>query len=184
MLMRNHLIVVTSLLLACMPVLAQQRYTDLLQRPVQGQGRITLYQSERIAALVNGTTPSVTPVRTTPVAPAAGTHAQRPASDSTDTVTPAARPTGPRMRVNGYRIQVYSGDNSRKGKNEAAAMGRRVRDMFPELTVYTHFASPHWICRVGDFRTYEEASEYLRQMRETGMFAEAVLVRCKVMVRV
>lgn len=182
--MRNHLIAATSFLLACMPMLAQQRYTDLLHRPVQGQGRITLYQSERIAALVNGTASTAAPVHTTPTAPAAGTHAQRTAPDSTDTVTPVARPTGPKMRVNGYRIQVYSGDNSRKGKNEAAAMGRRVRGMFPELTVYTHFASPHWICRVGDFRTYEEASEYFRQMRESGMFAEAVIVRCKVTVHI
>ena len=86
------------------------------------------------------------------------------------------------MRVNGYRIQVYSGDNSRKGKNEAAAMGRRVKAMFPELSVYTHFISPHWICRVGDFRTYEEASEYFRRMRESGQFAEAVMVRSKVTV--
>ena len=86
------------------------------------------------------------------------------------------------MWVNGYRIQVYSGDNSRKGKMEAMAMGQRVRGMFPELPVYTHFVSPHWICRVGDFRTYEEANEYFRQMKESGQYAEAVMVRCKVIV--
>lgn len=169
-------------MLSCLSLAAQQRYTDLLQRPVEGQGKITLYQSERITSLVNGTQ---LPQGTAPAARRVTQPVQpvtRHQPDSVDTMPAPVRPTGQRMRVNGYRIQVYSGDNSRKGKNEAAAMGRRVRAMFPELPVYTHFASPHWICRVGDFRTYEEASEYFRQMKGSGQFAEAVMVRCKVTV--
>ena len=35
---------------------------------------------------------------------------------------------------------------------------------------------------MGDFRTYEEANEYFRQMKESGQYAEAVMVRCKVIV--
>ncbi len=169
-------------MLSCLSLAAQQRYTDLLQRPVEGLGKITLYQSERITSLVNGTS---SPRGTDPAA-RRGTQPVQPVTrhqpDSVEAVPAPVKTSGQKMRVNGYRIQVYSGDNSRKGKNEAAAMGRRVRAMFPELPVYTHFASPHWICRVGDFRTYEEANEYFRQMRESGQFAEAVMVRCKVTV--
>ena len=178
--MRTSLVIIT--MLSSLSLVAQQRYTDLLQRPVQGQGKITLYQSEKITSLVNGTSQ---PGTSAPVARRdmpAGQPVVPQHPDSVDTVPSVTRPSGQKMRVNGYRIQVYSGDNSRKGKNEAAAMGRRVRAMFPELPVYTHFASPHWICRVGDFRTYEEAHEYFRQMKESGQFAEAVMVRCKVTV--
>ncbi len=182
--MRNQLFAVTFILFACMPVLAQQRYTDQLRRQTEGQGKITLYQSEKITALVNGTVPKASVPRTPVSVPSTDTRNQRQQPESMDAGISSNRSTEPRMRVNGFRIQVYSGDNSRKGKNEATAMGRRAKDMFPELTVYTNFASPHWICRVGDFRTYEEASEYLRQMREPGMFAEAVIVRCKVYVQI
>ncbi len=169
-------------LLVTIPLVAQQHYTDLLQRPVQGQGKITLYQSGKITSLVNGTSVPQEPVAVGKRATQAGGHVASRSTDSLDTLPPAVKTSGQRMRVNGYRIQVYSGDNSRKGKNEAAAMGRRVKAMFPELSVYTHFISPHWICRVGDFRTYEEASEYFRRMRESGQFAEAVMVRSKVTV--
>lgn len=178
--MRISLVILT--MLASFPLVAQQRYTDLLQRSVEGQGKITLYQSEKITALVNGTSQpkaSATAGKrvTQPIQP---TVTHRP--DTVDTAVVPVRHTGQKMRVNGYRIQVYSGDNSRKGKMEAMAMGQRVRGMFPELPVYTHFVSPHWICRVGDFRTYEEANEYFRQMKESGQYAEAVMVRCKVIV--
>lgn len=178
--MRTSLVLLT--LLASLPLAAQQRYTDLLQRPVEGQGKITLYQSEKIASLVNGTSVPKSPTPTAPRVMPVETHTRQHDPDSLDSMPPVVKTSGQRMRVNGYRIQVYSGDNSRKGKNEAAAMGRRVKGMFPELPVYTHFASPHWICRVGDFRTYEEASVYFRQMKESGQFAEAVMVRCKVIV--
>lgn len=178
--MRISLVILT--MLASFPLVAQQRYTDMLQRSVEGQGKITLYQSEKITALVNGTShpkASATAGKrvTQPIQP---TVTHRP--DTVDTAVVPVRHMGQKMRVNGYRIQVYSGDNSRKGKMEAMAMGQRVRGMFPELPVYTHFVSPHWICRVGDFRTYEEANEYFRQMKESGQYAEAVMVRCKVIV--
>ena len=54
---------------------------------------------------------------------------------------------------------------------------------FPDLPVYVSFASPHWLCRAGDFRSMEEASEVLRQIREMGIFREAVIVKSKINVR-
>ena len=90
--------------------------------------------------------------------------------------------TGQRVRANGYRIQVFSGGNSRAAKTEANMMGQRVKSLFLELPVYTHFISPHWICRVGDFRTYEEAHEVFQKLKETGRFPEAVIVKSKIIV--
>ena len=68
----------------------------------------------------------------------------------------AKRPTR-KMKANGYRIQVYAGGNSRTARQEAQQMAG--------------------ICRVGDFRTYEEASQFLRELKATEQFDEALIVR-------
>ena len=90
---------------------------------------------------------------------------------------------GPKTRVNGFRIQVYFGDNSGRAQSEARSAGGRFRNYFPYLPVYVSFVSPHWKCMVGDFRTREEASEVLSQIRAMGIFREAIIVRSKVNVR-
>ena len=61
-------------------------------------------------------------------------------------------------------------------------MGARVKSSFGGLNVYTHFVSPHWICRVGDFKTYEEANEVFQQLKNTAGFREATIVKSKVYV--
>ncbi|MCF0197064.1 MAG: SPOR domain-containing protein [Bacteroidaceae bacterium] len=169
--MKRTQITTLLLLLLCQCVLAQSKYTDRLQ----ADGKVTLHQSQAITDLVNGpATPAAAPKPATSVTPSAPSRTAAQVEDG------ETENLGQRMRANGYRIQVYSGDNSRKGKNEASALGRKVRNLFSELPVYTEFASPHWRCRVGDFRTYEEASEYLKRLRDAGGFAEAVIVRSKI----
>ena len=85
-----------------------------------------------------------------------------------------------RMRVNGFRVQVYYGGNNHKSKLQAQRMAERAKIWFEDHTVYTSFVSPHWICRVGDFKTREEAMELLKEMRESGRFPMAVIVKSKV----
>ena len=82
--------------------------------------------------------------------------------------------------MNGYRVQIYAGGNSRDAKNHAYQMEVMARRLFPDQPVYTRFVSPRWICHVGDFRTREEALELLKDMRQTGKFSEAITVKCKV----
>lgn len=77
----------------------------------------------------------------------------------------------------GYRIQVYAGNNTRNAKNEAYAEASRVREVFPELNVYTSFIPPRWLCRVGDFRTIEEADAVMRRLRESKVFKEVSIVK-------
>lgn len=159
------------LLLLCtsgMSLMAQTKYTERIQADQTGGGSLTLHQSQAITDLVNA------PVRQETPPPATVQDRQEDASQELSVAG------GQKMTVNGYRIQLYSGNNSRAGKNEAAAMGRRSKDYFNELAVYTLFKSPHWICRVGDFRTMEEATDYLNRMRATGRFPEAVIVRSKI----
>ena len=56
-------------------------------------------------------------------------------------------------KVNGYRVQVFAGGNSRADKIKAQNAGNSVKQAFPSQPVYVHFYSPRWICRVGNFRT-------------------------------
>ena len=84
-------------------------------------------------------------------------------------------------KVNGYRVQVLSGGNSRQDKRRVQQAGNDVKAVFPELPVYVHFYSPRWICRVGNFRSYEEASHILKQLKKLG-FKEACIVSGKITV--
>ena len=170
---------------ACVGIRAQVKYTEEIQMQAPGQGKLVLHQSQTITDLVNASAPKATPVdvkveKKTMVSSLAKTHqvVDSLLADSTKLAS-----TGVRVRMNGYRIQVYLGGNTRKGKAEAQAMKERVKGYFPELSVYAGFLSPHWSCRAGDFRTMEEASEYLHQMRETGRFDEAVIVKSKINAR-
>ena len=85
-----------------------------------------------------------------------------------------------RIRINGFRVQVYYGGNNQKSKQQARQMAERAKIWFEELPVYTSFSSPHWICRVGDFQTREEAMEVLTAMRESGRFPRAIIVKSKI----
>lgn len=164
---------------------AQQKYTEVIQGYVQGGGYLVLHQSQLITDLVNGNSAASAAVAKKQVHSASASPAGKGVHNSPDSVVLDSLSfpmTGQKVMVNGYRIQVYSGGNTRRGKGEATAIGQKVKSQFPELPVYTRFASPHWICRVGDFRTYEEANEYFRQLKETGKFPEAVIVKSKVAV--
>lgn len=159
------------------PCAAQETFTRHLTRYNAGEGRVILYQDAEIEALVNGITTA------TNSASKANTSATKPASKiiaKTDTIAADSTFNIHRVRVNGYRIQVYAGGNNREAKSEAYRMAALVRSTFDDVQVYTHFVSPRWICRVGDFRTYEEATDMLRRMRETGKFREASIVKSKI----
>lgn len=58
----------------------------------------------------------------------------------------------------GYRVQLFSDNNSRTAKNEARAKERRVVARFPQYRSYVMFKAPYWRLRVGDFRTQQEAN--------------------------
>lgn len=193
--MRGYL-VLSPRLIACLMILgqslvigrlsAQQTFTQYLTRQQAGEGRVTLQQDAEIEALVNGVTGFVTPKRaqqTTPLASsAAKTRVQLPDTTLVTLYDSTLIASGRRMKVNGYRIQVYAGGNNRQSKAEAHRMAALVRSTFDDAVVYTHFISPRWICRVGDFRTYEEAHDYLRRMQQTQKFREASIVKSKVII--
>lgn len=81
------------------------------------------------------------------------------------------------VKGTGYRVQVYAGNNSRAARDQAMNMAARVKQYFPDATVYTTFVPPRWICRVGDYQSYEEADAMMRRLRGTGAFKEVFIIK-------
>jgi hypothetical protein len=81
----------------------------------------------------------------------------------------------------GYRVQAFAGGNSRADRQKAEHMGNSIRAQFPNVPVYVHFYSPRWICRVGNYRTYEEAHQMLVSLRNMG-YTQATIVKGKITV--
>ena len=167
-----------------------QTFTERLQKKVVGQGSVDIFQEKTIEDLVNGKAKnvfqSVSSAKIT-----AATTSQKAVKENTSgnislgddaSISLKNKTYRKSYSITGYRIQLYAGDDSRVARQKANFVGVKVKESFPTLPVYTHFYSPRWICRVGDFRTYEEASSYLRQIRKLGDFKEASIVKCKIQV--
>ena len=67
----------------------------------------------------------------------------------------------------GYRVQVYSGNNQRTSKGEAMDKQKKIKELYPDVRTYVTYNAPFWKLHVGDYRSYEEASYMLRSLRET-----------------
>lgn len=127
---------------------AQQNIVESLRLQRAGEGTVTVHQDPRITQLLG----------TIHVKAAAGSEQKM-------------------LKARGYRVQVYAGNNSRVARNDANNMAEKVKKEFPELPVYTYFQPPRWLCRVGDFRSIEEADAAMRRLKSTGIFKEVSIVR-------
>ena len=174
---QRHLLLLSHFLIFSIsqPLFAQETFTDRLQKHVAGQGTVHLRHDADIASLVNARGSSRRVV----------TGSERSLlSSSIDSLTHSVDSLlmgpGRKVRMNGYRVQVYAGGNSRDAKRRAYQVEAKVKRLFPEQPVYTRFISPRWICHVGDFQSREEALRLLRELRRAGGFSEAITVRCKI----
>lgn len=141
------------LLLVCLSsslwVTAQRRnIVDELQMVRQGQGCVVIHQDAAISALL-------------------GTVHVKNENETEQKV----------LKARGYRVQVFAGNNSRVARQEANDIAEKLREEFPELSVYAFFLPPRWLCRVGDYRSIEEADAVMRRLKATGKFKEVSIVR-------
>lgn len=126
---------------------AQQNIVNELQKKEIGQGTVNIIQDERISALLG-----VVYVKN-------------------DDEEPKV------LKARGYRVQVYAGNNSRIARSEANEVAELIKTEFPEIPVYAYFQPPRWLCRVGDYRSIEEADAAMRRLKATGKFKEVSIVR-------
>ncbi|MDR1814050.1 MAG: SPOR domain-containing protein [Tannerella sp.] len=67
----------------------------------------------------------------------------------------------------GYRVQVYSGNNQRTSRAEAFKLQTKIKELYQDIATYVTFNAPFWKLHVGNYRSFEEASLMLRDLRST-----------------
>ena len=206
----RRLLIILTLCVGCITVAdAQSTFTQRLQKSNSGEGKITVTQDRSIDELVNGKT--VVPVQAAPKKQSETTSKKQPETttatprqennardekderlagtqetEETTTATPDTIDTRKKImkgyKVNGFRVQVFAGGNSRNDRLKAERIGNEIKTLFPAEPIYVHFYSPRWICRMGNYRTYEEAHAILRSVKELG-YQSAIIVKGKITVQ-
>ena len=185
-----------------------QTFTQRIQQNGNGQGTVIIHQDDDINKLVNSEVLNdKQPAKsTTPTVPSSTTTGKNnpTTKPTTPTTKPTTKPTTANtegdsetdepapdlskkvmrnaVKVNGYRVQAFAGGNSRKDRIQAEQVGNTIKSHFANVPVYVHFYSPRWICRVGNYRTYEEAHQMLVQLRNLG-YNQASIVKGKITVQ-
>ena len=169
-----------------------QTFTQQLQKSGKGEGVVTIHQSQAIDDLVNGPKQEVpkrpaataTTSGSTSTATAAkekGTDKNSEAKESTNDSINIANLVGHPHKIIGYRVQAFAGGSSRYDRQKAEQTANTIKQLFPTESVYTQYDNPRWTCRVGNFRTREEAKAMLTEIRKLG-FTSANIIKTKVTV--
>ena len=189
----KHFISILTLCIGVATHAGAQTFTQRIQQQKSGQGTVTISQDEQIDQLVNSenlmpgkpvagansssTTTTNAAKPSTNAAKPNGTTAQPDDETEVDTSKKVMRGT----KVSGYRVQAFAGGNSRKDRQQAEQIGNNIKAHFGNVPVYVHFYSPRWICRVGNYRTYEEAHQMLVSLKNLG-YTQASIVKGKITV--
>lgn len=189
---------------------AQSSFTQRLQQSKSGEGKITVTQDKAIDELVNGpaVVPAKPKTNTTTTQPKATEKKDKDKEKDNITATNQDKKTEqPKVvvvehhdsttidttpeeiqkkvlkgvKVAGYRVQVFAGGNTRNDRIKAERIGSEIKGLFPGVPVYVHFYSPRWICRMGNYRTYEEAHAVLQRVKNNG-YQSAIIVKGKITV--
>lgn len=186
--------------------ISAQTFTDRVRQYEEGKGVVTITQSPEIEDLVNNaqlvpqkqqaaqqpqpqqqpvatapanqnttTTPNTQNTPASPTTQKPATTTQTPVQEETPVDTSKKIMRGGH-KVQGYRVQVFSGGNSRGDRQKAEHVGSVMKSHFPDQPVYVHFYSPSWKCRIGNYRTVEEARVILSQVKQLG-YGSACIVK-------
>ncbi|MDR2810038.1 MAG: SPOR domain-containing protein [Tannerellaceae bacterium] len=124
------------------PYTPPPRYTiiDELQTPKPGKGSVTINQSIAIRNMIG---------------------ARRQGMDVETTADGKQY-----LKYQGYRVQVFSGNNQRTSKDEAFRREKEMKELIPGIPTYVTYNAPFWRLRIGDYSTHEEAFHIQRQLMQ------------------
>ena len=200
----KRIAIIAILTVLCISGAQAQTFLDRLKQPTKDKAVVTITQDAAIDKLVNGDNATNATIGTRK-APTSNTKKENATSNTatsnatSNTATPSSNTSAshassteePDMskkvmknsyKVTGYRVQAFAGGNTRNDRRTAETVGNNIKRRFPEQPIYVHFYSPRWICRVGNFRTYEEAHAMLLEIREMG-YKQASIVKGKISVQ-
>lgn len=203
---------ITILLILCAASTASaQNFLDELQKKQQGQGTVTVTESKEISDLVNGTAALAAKKLEEEKAAAAAAAAAKEKEEAARLAAEKEREKARLLaekekkekeeseleipvidtrkkvmknsyKVDGYRVQVFSGGNTRSDRMKAEQIRDKLKSAFPDQPIYTHFYSPRWICRMGNYRTFNEANSYCKKVKAMG-YKQACVVKGKITVQ-
>ena len=200
----KRIAIIAILTMLCISGAQAQTFLDRLKKPTKDKAVVTITQDAAIDKLVNGDNATNATIGTRK-APTSNTKKENATSNTatsnatSNTATPSSNTSASHVssteepdmtkkvmknsyKVTGYRVQAFAGGNTRNDRRTAETVGNNIKRRFPEQPIYVHFYSPRWICRVGNFRTYEEAHAMLLEIREMG-YKQASIVKGKISVQ-
>lgn len=119
---------------------------DELNTPKSGQGTVKIFIDDKVKDMLGS--------------PAVNSHNK----DDNDTVQTKA--SGTIIKCPGFKIQVFSGNDQRKSKNEAYNKQSQIKNLFPDIDTVVWFHSPFWRLRVGNFKTQAEAAQAMVELKK------------------
>ena len=187
----------------CSLTAQSQTFLDSLRKDEPGKGSVSVTQSPEIDNLVNGTgqdhsgstaKEGAGHTRQTSAtqqhhedgkhdSASSESHTHEGTSSTTPSTTTEETVIDTRKKVmrnsyktQGYRIQVFSGGNSRADRQKAESAGMVMKSNFPTEPIYVLFYSPSWKCRMGNYKTLEEAQRMLAMVKKLG-YKQACIVK-------
>lgn len=187
----------------CSLTAQSQTFLDSLRKDEPGKGSVSVTQSLEIDNLVNGTGQDHSGSTAKEGAghtrqssatqqhhedgkhdsASSESHTHEGTSSTTPSTTTEETVIDTRKKVmrnsyktQGYRIQVFSGGNSRADRQKAESAGMVMKSNFPTEPIYVHFYSPSWKCRMGNYKTLEEAQRMLAMVKKLG-YKQACIVK-------
>lgn len=187
----RRVVIIVMLCAGCLLTASAQTFTQRLQQKGRtGEGTVTVTHAKAIDDLVNQNSepqesqPKPEPGITKKTETKPQVQVQEQHRDTTSLQVDANRKgAGTTYKVNGFRVQAFAGGNQRKDRQKAEQVGSTIKALFPTTPVYVHFYSPRWVCRVGNYRTYEEADEMLKDIRSKLGITGASIVKGKIIVQ-
>ena len=197
-----------TLCIGCITVAdAQSSFTQRLQQSKSGEGKITVTQDKAIDELVNGPQTVAAPAKPKTNTNTQPKQTEKKEKDNNTATNQDKKTEQPKVvvvehhdsttidttpeeiqkkvmkgvKIAGYRVQVFAGGNTRNDRIKAERIGSEIKGLFPGVPVYVHFYSPRWICRIGNYRTYEEAHSVLQRVKNSG-YQSAIIVKGKITV--
>jgi hypothetical protein len=119
------------------PIWAQKTIIEALETPIVNEGIIIIKSDPSIIALLG-----------------------KPNSKMTESESYTA------VKMNGFRIQVFMGNDPKKSRAEALEKQSHIRSAFPDMETYVDYDAPNWKTLAGDFMTQEEASLFKETLQK------------------
>ncbi|MBQ8486032.1 MAG: SPOR domain-containing protein [Prevotella sp.] len=183
----RRLVTIVMLCAGCLMTASAQTFTQRIQQKGGvGEGTVTISQDKAIDDLVNGkgtaTATQAEPQKEKKEQDASLKKSEaRVQEQMADTAVSFQQVDARRKvmlggyKINGFRVQAFAGGNQRKDRQKAEQIGNTIKANYPDEPIYVHFYSPRWICRVGNYRTYEEAHEMLMNIRKLGIVGASIV---------